>query len=135
MLRNLCKKDTTVAEDTGHITSYELSGISSDAALKMKEREQTDSIRMWHDPLPEEEASFVRWYEEGLKADLDSVNPIPSEESKADTDSVNPTPSTTHALTMLSSDENPYRFIADSRGTTSMAGSRFVGGSRLRPII
>ena len=54
------------------------------AALKMQEREQTDSIRMWQDRLPEEEASFVRWYEEELKADTDSVNPIPS---------------TTHALT------------------------------------
>ena len=68
------------------------------AALKMQEREQTDSIRMWHDRLLEEEASFVRWYEEELKADIDSVNPIPSEESKADTDSVNPIPSTTLAL-------------------------------------
>ena len=46
------------------------------AALEEQEREQTDSIHQWFDRLPEEEASFLRWYEEEMKADADSMRSI-----------------------------------------------------------
>ena len=46
------------------------------AALEEQEREQTDRIHQWFDRLPEEEASFSRWYEEEMKADADSMHPI-----------------------------------------------------------
>ena len=48
------------------------------AALEKQEREQTDSINTWFDSLPQEEASFSRWYEEEMKADADSMTPIQS---------------------------------------------------------
>ena len=48
------------------------------AALEKKEQEQTDSINTWFDSLPQEEASFPRWYEEEMKADADSMTPTPS---------------------------------------------------------
>ena len=38
-------------------------------ALEKKVKEQTDSIHKWFDNLPQEEASFSRWYEEDMKAD------------------------------------------------------------------
>ena len=38
-------------------------------ALEKKVKEQTDSIHTWFDNLPQEEASFSRWYEEDMKAD------------------------------------------------------------------
>ena len=41
------------------------------AALEEQEREQTDSIHRWFDRLPTEEASFLSWYEEEVKADVD----------------------------------------------------------------
>jgi len=48
------------------------------AALEKKEKEQTDSIHAWFDNLPQEEASFSRWYEEEMKAVADSMTPAPS---------------------------------------------------------
>ena len=48
------------------------------AALEKQEREQTASIHMWYDRLPQGEASLLRWYEEDIKTDADSTIFSPS---------------------------------------------------------
>ena len=48
------------------------------AALEKQEREQTASIDLWWDGLPQEEGSFLRWYHEDVKADADGTNSIAS---------------------------------------------------------
>ena len=47
-------------------------------ALEKKVKEQNDNMDTWFRNLPQEEASFSRWYEEEMKADADSMTPIPS---------------------------------------------------------
>ena len=47
VLRSLCKKATTVAGDTGHITASELSSIVCDVVLEMKEiKEQASCMAL-----------------------------------------------------------------------------------------
>ena len=48
------------------------------AALEKQEREQTASIDLWLAGLPQEEGSFLGWYHEDIKADVDGTNSIPS---------------------------------------------------------
>ena len=47
-------------------------------ALQKQEQEQTASIDLWFEGLPQEERSYLKWYQEVMTADAASTNSIPS---------------------------------------------------------